>query len=42
MKKNKKRVVIVTAFIILFAIYLTINIRGKYLQTLEIYTKPKI
>ena len=36
MKKNKKRVVIVTAFIILFAIYLTINIRGKYLQTLEI------
>lgn len=36
MKNNKKRVIIVISFIILFAIYLTINIRGKYLQTLEI------
>lgn len=36
MKKNKKRVIIVISFIILFAIYLAINIRGQYLQTLEI------
>lgn len=36
MRNNKKRVIIVISFIILFAIYLAINIRGKYLQTLEI------
>ena len=34
--KNKKRVVLVIAFLILFAIYVAVNVRGEYLQTLEI------
>ena len=36
MKKNKKRVILVIAFLILFAIYLGITLRGEYLKTLEI------
>ena len=36
MKKNKKRVAIVLIFLILFAIYLFVTIKGNYLQTLEI------
>ena len=34
--KNKKRVVLVIAFLILFAVYVAVNVRGEYLQTLEI------
>lgn len=36
MKKNKKRVILVIAFLILFAIYIAINLRGEYLKTLGI------
>ncbi len=36
MKKNKKRVILVVTFLILFAIYLGITLRGEYLKTLEI------
>lgn len=36
MKKNKKRVILVVTFLILFAIYLGITLRGEYLRTLEI------
>ncbi len=36
MKKNKKRTILVITFLILFAIYLAITIRGEYLETLEI------
>ena len=34
--KNKKRVVLVITFLILFAVYVAVNVRGEYLQTLEI------
>ena len=34
--KNRKRVVLVIAFLILFAIYIGINLRGEYLKTLQI------
>lgn len=34
--KNKKRVILVITFILLFAIYLGVTIRGEYLRTLEI------
>jgi uncharacterized membrane protein (UPF0182 family) len=36
MKNNKKRVILVIAFLILFAIYIGINLRGEYLKTLQI------
>ena len=38
MKKttNKKRVILVISFLIVFAIYLAITLRGEYLQTLQI------
>lgn len=36
MKKNKKRVILVITFLILFAIYLVLTLRGEYLRTLEI------
>ena len=36
MKKNNKRIILVITFLILFAIYLAITLRGEYLQTLEI------
>lgn len=36
MKKNKKRVILVVTFLILFAIYLGVTLRGEYLRTLEI------
>ena len=36
MKLNKKRIAIVLIFLVLFAIYQGINIRGDYLKTLEI------
>ena len=39
MKKSKKRLWIVLVFLILFAIYLFVTIRGDYLQTLEIGEK---
>ena len=34
--KNKKRVVLVIAFLVLLAIYAVINLRGEYLKTLQI------
>lgn len=34
--KNKKRVILVIAFLIVLAIYVAITLRGQYLQTLEI------
>ena len=34
--KSKKRVILVIAFLILFAIYIGINLRGEYLKTLQI------
>ncbi len=34
--KNKKRVVLVITFILLFAIYIGVSLRGGYLRTLEI------
>ncbi len=34
--KNKKRIILVVTFLILFAIYAAINLRGQYLKTLEI------
>ena len=34
--KNKKRVIIVVSFLILFAIYAIVNLRGEYLKTLGI------
>ena len=34
--KNKKRVILVISFLILFAIYVAINLRGEYLKTLGI------
>ena len=34
--KNKKRVILVTTFLILLAIYTVINLRGEYLKTLGI------
>ena len=36
MKKNKKRVILVISFLILFAIYAVVNLRGEYLKTLGI------
>jgi len=36
MKKNKKRVILVIAFLILLAIYAVVNLRGEYLKTLGI------
>ena len=36
MKNNKKRIILVVAFLILFAIYSIISLRGEYLQALEI------
>jgi len=36
MKNNKKRVILVISFLIVFAIYLAITLRGEYLQTLQI------
>jgi len=36
MKKNKKRVILVISFLIIFAIYLAITLRGEYLQTLQV------
>ena len=36
MKKNKKRIILVVTFLILFAIYLAVTLRGEYLQTLQI------
>lgn len=36
MKSNKKRIIIVLAFLVLFALYIAISLRGEYLQTLEI------
>lgn len=36
MKKNKKRVVLVVAFLLLLAIYAIVSLRGEYLQALEI------
>ena len=36
MKKNNKRIILVITFLILFAIYLAITLRGEYLKTLEI------
>ena len=36
MKSNKKRIIIVLTFLIVFAIYIIISLRGEYLQTLEI------
>ncbi len=36
MKKNKKRIILVVTFLILFAIYIGISLRGEYLRTLEI------
>ena len=39
MKKNKGRVVLVIAFLVIFAIYMAISLRGEYLQTLEIGEK---
>ena len=36
MKQNKKRIILVISFLILFAIYAFIAIRGEYLQTLQI------
>ena len=37
--KNKKRVILVITFLVLFAIYLAVNLRGEYLQALEIGEK---
>ena len=34
--KNKKRVILVISFLILFAIYAVVNLRGEYLKTLGI------
>lgn len=34
--KNKKRVILVIAFLILFGIYATVNLRGEYLKTIGI------
>jgi len=34
--KNKKRVILVITFILLFAIYIGVSLRGGYLRTLEI------
>lgn len=39
MKKNKKRIIFVISFLVVFAIYLFITIRGDYLQTLSIGEK---
>ena len=39
MKKSKGRVILVVAFLIIFAIYMAISLRGEYLQTLEIGEK---
>ena len=39
MKRVKKRVIFVTLFIIAFAIYSYINVRGEYLQILGIGSK---
>ena len=36
MKSNKKRVILVISFLIVFAIYLAITLRGEYLQILQI------
>lgn len=36
MKKNKKRIILVIAFLIIFAIYAIVTLRGEYLKTLEI------
>lgn len=36
MKSNKKRIILVISFLILFAIYVTFSLRGEYLKTLEI------
>ena len=36
MKKNKKRVVLVVTFLLLFAIYASVSLRGEYLRALEI------
>ncbi len=36
MKNNKKRVILVNAFLIIFVIYIAISLRGEYLQTLQI------
>ena len=36
MKNNKKRVILVISFLIVFAIYLAITLRGEYLQILQI------
>ena len=36
MIKNKKRVILVITFLVLFAIYIAINLRGEYLKTLQI------
>ena len=36
MKQNKKRIILVISFLILFAIYAFIAIRGEYLQILQI------
>ena len=35
-KNNKKRNIIVIVFLIIFVMYITISLRGEYLQTLEI------
>jgi len=34
--KNKKRVILVTTFLVIFAIYAVVNLRGEYLKTLGI------
>ena len=34
--KNKKRVILVITFLVLFAIYIAINLRGEYLKTLQV------
>ena len=36
MKHNKKRIILVIAFLILFAIYIGISLRGEYLRILEV------
>lgn len=37
--KNKKRVILVITFLLLFTIYVAVNLRGEYLQTLQIGEK---
>ena len=39
MKNNKKRTILVITFLIIFTIYMAINLRAEYLQTLGIGQK---